>query len=201
MQRKKLIDWERIFLDTSIIIDYILGEHPSSPEIDDRRKFTVKLIDFLANNKTESNKERTFLISSITVSELKRLNKEGSSVDIEVVKALKTENVEFIPFDNEAAEFMNNSFYASLNSAQQREFVKESKILVDNNYSLARRWILIDLMIISCGAINSSKSDIILTADHKSFSAICERLGIFHAVVKKESFQISRNESIIFDLL
>lgn len=183
------------------MIDYILGEHPSNPEIDSRRKFTVNLIDFLANNRAESAKDRTFLISSITISELKRLNKEGSSVDIEVVKALKTENVEFIPFDNEAAEYMNNSFYASLNSAQQREFAKESKILEGNNYSLARRWILIDLMIISCAAISSSKSDIILTTDQKSFSAICKRLDIFHAIVKKENFQTSRNENIIFDLL
>ena len=64
---KPIKDWKKILIDTSIICALFRAQYTTS---DDTTLFINKLINYLSNSKSGDKSERTFLISTITLTEL-----------------------------------------------------------------------------------------------------------------------------------
>ena len=65
---KRISDWENILIDTSILCALFAFVEGNS--IDVRFNFVHTLVKYLSTSKTSSSKDRRFLITSITVSEI-----------------------------------------------------------------------------------------------------------------------------------
>jgi hypothetical protein len=88
---KKYTDWQNIFLDTSVILSLFRSLRDNG---DDACNFVNKLLGDLSTKQSSSKKERTFFISSITISEILEKS-ETEQKAAKIVKALNSENVTF----------------------------------------------------------------------------------------------------------
>ncbi len=66
MRIRNYTDWENIFLDTSIILSLLRSLRDESNEV---CNFINKLMNDLATKKSGNKRDRTFYISSISLSE------------------------------------------------------------------------------------------------------------------------------------
>jgi len=147
-----------------------------------------KLLTFLATNKTHDNKKRKFIVSSIVMGEfLKNAPKKGQKEAI-ISKALNTNNLEFIPFNNSMALFMVNNYHDKL----RKEGIKSLQEKLDysfNSYVLAREWISRDLMIIATSEYKNS--DVLLTCDIKTMYRTSVEIGASVAIAEPRYFDHS----------
>jgi hypothetical protein len=180
---KLIQDWERILIDTSILCNLITSnkEGVTDPTV----LFIRKLIDFLNKQKPANKKERTFLVSTITVTEL--LVKENDVEKIKkILNLLSSDNVEFIDFDLPTSLRFNNLLYPYLAKSELNELAKNYGFKT-HEYMMAREWISKDLMII-VNAIEYG-ADIILTADKKTMYPSTVNAGIFCVLAFPELFE------------
>jgi len=181
---KPIKDWKRILIDTSIICNLFRSE---GKDVTDKTIiFSNQLITFLTNQKSSDLKERTFLISTITISEL--LTKEQDSEKIKkILRVLNSDNVEFIDFDLETSLTFNRYLYPHLSRSELHERAKELGFKT-HEYMMAREWISKDLMII-CSGIEKG-ADVVITADKNTMYPIANDLNIFCVLAFPELFEV-----------
>lgn len=179
----ELLDWERILIDTSTILDY-LKVGSGDKKVFDRIEFTKKIIDFLVDSKTQKGTERKFLISAISLSEIKTLNKDAD-VYKEIIFALNASNVEIIPFDRRLALFINTNA-GELFHKKNLNFKITEAFNQAGDFSLIREWLIKDYLIAFSGLY--SNCDVILTADEKTFKPICDEIKCPCTVTLPENF-------------
>jgi hypothetical protein len=182
----ELLDWERILLDTSTILDY-LKVGSSDIKVSERIEFTKKLIDFLVDSKTQNGTERKFLISAISLSEIKTLNKDAD-VYKEIIFALNASNVEIIPFDRRLALFINSNA-GDLFYKKNLNFKITEAFHQVGDYSLIREWLIKDYLIAYSGLY--SNCDVILTADERTFKPACNEIKCPCSVTLADNFNHS----------
>jgi len=163
---KKIKDWQRILIDTTVLFSLLRSEKSEAKDSHDL--FVRKLIEYLGNTKTSDLKERTFLISSVTVAEIVT-NEEDSKKISRLMKVLDSRNVEFVDFDLEVSIEFNSQLKNKLSHKSLHERAKEIGFST-NDYAMAREWVTKDYMIAMCGIVNAS--DVILTADKNTFYPI-----------------------------
>jgi predicted nucleic acid-binding protein len=181
---KYIRDWNKIFLDTSILCNLFRSEFPdvSDPTV----LFVRKLISFLSKNKASGNKDRVFLISTITISEL--LTREQDSDKIKkILRVLNSENVEFVDFDFETSLTFNRVLYPYLSKDALHARAKEFGFKV-HEFMMAREWISKDLMIL-CSAAELG-ADVVLTVDKNTMYPQANDLNIFCALAFPELFTV-----------
>lgn len=174
-------NWRYIFLDTSVIIDLLQNPEKlkKNKKHYDRVTDTKKLFKYFDLSKEKSNKKFIFYISSITVAEL--TVDLGTDLYELLLNLFKSGDLTFVDFTKEIAfsisknvrEFVPDYSYNQLVSHLQKNIKDE------NSITNTRNWIEDDLKI-ACSANLLNKLDIVLTADEKTFSPICEKLNIPH---------------------
>lgn len=191
---KKIKDWEKILLDTSVLCSLFRSQ--DSTNNDEQTLFTVKLISFLTQNKTSSGKDRIFYVSAITVSEL--LTRENDSEKIRrILSVLNSKNVEFIDFDLQTSLEFNSRLYEHLSRKSLHEIANEIGFKT-GNYMMAREWITRDYMIIMSGV--SRNVDVTFTADKKTFYPLTKNINnAFCVLVYPELFE--QSEQFILNYL
>ncbi len=183
---KAIYDWETIMLDTSVIINLFIAQQTGST--DPVTRLVDDLISGFSNRPTHSTKKpRTFLVSSVSVSEI--LGKEvGQDKIMKILKALNSNNVEFVDFDVDAALIMTDIGQRWLGNKELHRFAKEIGWM-EHELILAREWITRDHKIIACGI--ASKAHAILTCDRKTFFPIAKQMGAPCAIVHPDTMQLS----------
>ena len=179
---KRISEWETILIDTSILC--ALFKFTEGNSTDEKFSFVYTLIKYLSGSKTSSSKDRKFLVTSITVSEI--LSKEHDTEKIKkILKVLDSSNVEFIDFDLDTALLLNHDLYEYLAKAKLHEFAANMGFKT-GDFMMAREWITKDMMIIENG--KNANADVILTCDKKTFYPISEKCGVFTALAYQEYF-------------
>lgn len=179
-------NWKYIFLDTSVIIDLL--QNPKKLKKNqkhyERVKDTKKLFDYFDLSKEKSDRKFIFYISSVTIAELTvDLGKDLFELLLEL---FKSGDLTFVDFTKEIAfsisknvrNFVPDYSYNQLVSHLQKNINDESSI------TNTRNWIVDDLKI-ACTANMLNKLDVVLTADEKTFSPICQKLKVPHISTSK----------------
>ena len=93
---KPITEWKNIFLDTSFIIDYFTyGKSDIKDQLTkERRELVNSVMEILSNYDLEGgNQKRNFYISSLTITELRRLVTDN--VAKELVRIFSASDVTF----------------------------------------------------------------------------------------------------------
>lgn len=192
MIKKRMGDCEKVFLDTSIIIDLL-----NAKESNEKTFFVKNLINSLCENKTNNKKERVFFISTITIGELVKFADKGKNdVIIDLMKLLNSSNLEVVPYTDDIALNQNILFKDYLTTTKLNKLIEQLK-LFPHNYVLAREYITRDFMIITTA--HNKNVDVILTSDKNSFLPIAEILNIYCKVAESSNFITSGNGLTVFD--
>jgi len=187
MKTVEFVDWENICLDTSIILSYLAALRGNSR--DKRCAFVMTLVDYLNNNKTRKGKSRQFYVSAITISEMYDKSTDKTKVE-RIVNKMRVNNMTFISFDTDIAEFMTHNYHILLGTDKQMKHVRELN-WPEENLLTAREWITKDLMIIATA--HYSACDVVLTLDGKNFAPTAEKIDYFCSIVLEENFNINGN--------
>jgi len=174
-------NWKYIFLDTSVIIDLLQNPEKlkKNKKHFERVRDTKKLFDYFDLSKEKSDKKFIFYISSVTISEL--TVDLGTDLFELLLNLFKSGDLTFVDFTKEIAfsisknvrDFVPDYSYNQLVNHLQKNINKENSIVNTRN------WIEDDLKI-ACSANMLNRLDVVLTADEKTFSPICEKLKIPH---------------------
>jgi hypothetical protein len=165
---KPIIDWKTILIDTGVIMALLAGQRGNTK--DEGLLFVNKLVNFLCRNKTGKNEERTIYISTISLGEV--ITKESGPEKIKLVlKALDSNNVEFLSFDTITALEFNIKLQPYLEKEALHAKAKELGFATQD-YGMARQWISKDYMIAMTAFVKNV--DVILTLDKKTFYPICK---------------------------
>ncbi|QEC68574.1 type II toxin-antitoxin system VapC family toxin [Panacibacter ginsenosidivorans] len=178
-----LTGWEKILLDTTVIINLFLAKKGSNDPI---CLFIQKLMSYLVNNNTASGKERQFYISTITLSELLSDETERELI-MQVLSVVNSKNVELIAFDDKIGVEIANSLSHHLSRTELHRFAQEIGWKT-HELMMAREWINRDYMIAMSG--KNRNIDLALTADHKTFYPICRNIDLECAVCEEEFFNV-----------
>ena len=176
---KAISDWNYIFLDTSVIID--LFQNPDrlhkNPKHQQRVIDTKKLFEYFEKNKDTKKKNYVFYVSAITVSEL-TADLETDLFEI-LLDIFKSGDLTFVDFTKEIALNISKNVREFVPQYSYNQLVKhlEKNLKEENSITNARNWIEDDLKI-ACSANMLNKLDVVLTADERTFSPICEKLNI-----------------------
>ena len=176
---KPITEWKNIFLDTSFIIDYFTyGKSDIKDQLTkERRELVNSLMEILSNYDLEGgNQKRNFYISSLSVTELRKLEKDN--VAKELVRIFSASDVTFVDYTKNIALALNRSLETHLPEGQKHQFLSYlEKELKYSNVVSARQWVTMDLMI--AGSAKSVKNlDVVLTSDKKTFKLIADTLDL-----------------------
>ncbi len=174
---KPIKEWKYIFLDTSVIIDFLQNpeKHTKNPKVQKRIELTQKLINNLG---VSNNGNRClFYVSAVSLSELIKSSRP-ENIAQEVALIFNTSDVVFIDFTKSIANFLQKSLENFLPDGQKHTFIKQlEKSLKEQNFNNARQWVSDDLKI-AATASTIKKLDVLLTADRNTFFPIAEKLEI-----------------------
>ena len=193
MRKVPYLQWEHIFLDTSIIFSYIQATREDNT--DEKCKFVKRIIDDLNANKSTTKQKRSFYVSAVSIGEM-----YDKSADIKkteaIVKKMNVSTMTYVSYDTDIAEHMTSNYHAILGTTKLNNL---AKALNFPNYdmAMAREWIIKDLM--SIASADYLKCDAILTIDEKSFLPLCKTVDFFGCHCVKEKF--NQNDTYIFDYL
>ncbi|WP_339707569.1 hypothetical protein [uncultured Kriegella sp.] len=182
---KTIADWKRIMLDTSVILSLFLSEDENCK--DEVVSFNRKLIDFLEESKSGDGKDRTFLVSTVVITEI--LVKENDQEKIKkILRVLNSSNVEFVDFDLDTSLMFNYQLHPHLGKKSLHKFAEEFGFKT-HEYMMAREWINRDFMIMMSGVRHNA--DVILTADKNTFYPLAEKANAFCALTYPKYFEQS----------
>jgi PIN domain nuclease of toxin-antitoxin system len=186
---KKINEWSKILLDTSIILWFLKSGENGTNDTIQKVKFIHKLIYQLCKDK------KTFYISAITLSEIKKIS-DNTNVISEILKHLNTQDVEIISFDEDIAKHLHQITPDILQKKSTLNKFADNYGMPQNDYATAREWITRDMMIIASGS--ALKVDIVLTMDSKAFINIADELKVPCIYAIEENFVLSTNKNNIF---
>ena len=176
IQIKAIKDWKYVFLDTSVIIDYLCDatKYAKNPPQQNRIEKVQKLFDKILFE----IKDLTFCISAITLAELNRGRLEDNII-VEMIGLFGS--VEFIDFNASTAILLQKDVTKYLGEGKKNQFMAElAKTLKENSIMSARQWLLDDLKIVACAKIrhNLGQLDVILTSDTKTFVPFAQKFQL-----------------------
>jgi ABC-type sulfate transport system substrate-binding protein len=105
MRKVPYLQWEDVFLDTTIIFAYIQATRDNNA--DDVCRFVKRLIDDLNSNKSTSGAKRRFYISAISISEMYDRSSDQKKTE-KIIKKMNIRTMTFVPFDTDIAEHMTS---------------------------------------------------------------------------------------------
>lgn len=179
MAISKIEEWKHIFLDTSVIIDFLLDpkRFDKNPDHQKRILLTKKLFDYFELNSTKEDRY-IFYVSAITVSELTKKINDLHIVN-EIIQMFSCADVTFVDFTKEIASQIskNISNYLPNGTHINQLLAQFEKQINDNTIINSRNWVSDDLKIV-VSAKYLKKLDVILTADKNTFIPIAELLEL-----------------------
>lgn len=176
---KQISDWKNILLDTSVIIDYIMN--PEKIKNNDKVKTKIvnthKLFEYF--NSTVNDTKRTFFISAITLSELRKKVMHDRSILESLLLIFNSSDLVFVDFTKEMAMQIHTHQEQLEQDPHLNKFLKEleTDLNKDGIYQ-ASGWVSDDLKIVATAKFFKGKIDAVLTGDEKTFVPIAERFGI-----------------------
>ncbi len=176
---KPIKEWRHVFLDTSVIIDYLQNSerHARNPSVQKRIISTQALINYVGGLDEEGNTKCAFYVSAVTLAELVKTAKP-ENVAQEISLVFNTANVVFVDFSRNIANRLQQSLANFLPDNHKHEFIRSlEKTLSENHVMNARQWVSDDLKIAASASI-IKRLDVILTADRRTFFPITEKLEI-----------------------
>lgn len=171
--------WKYIFLDTSVIIDLLLDANKFDKNVPVQKRIndTKKLFKYFSDSNTFLEKQYVFYVSAISVSELTaNLDKDLTLV---LLRLFSAGDLTFVDFTKDIALTITNNIKHYLPNFSINQFFSqlEKELKHNNTVFNKRNWIIDDLKIAS-SAKSLKKLDVVLTADKKTFSPICNQLEI-----------------------
>jgi hypothetical protein len=177
--------WEKIFLDTSVIIGVLAAIRGTDNE---NYNFCHRLIKELSKDKSADGKERIFYISAITLSEILIKIQPGSTLHGIIVQALNSSNTDFVAFDEVIAEIFIREYHSILGNEELNKFAK-SIGWPEHDLHTGREWVTRDVMIIA--SATERKADVLLTLDKKTMYPLSVKLNVPCAVCFPAHFNYS----------
>ena len=174
---KPVKEWKRVFLDTSVIIDFLLSpeRYENNPEVKDRITNTHKLLEYLI---AQTNNEVFFYISAITLSELTKIGETGTLDDI-LLELFSGSNIVFVDYTCKTAIDINTNLKKYLPKYSINQFLSRMETIKESGgeFFQARQWVEDDLKISSV-ADSLKYIDVVLTGDNKTFVPIATMLNL-----------------------
>ena len=190
----KIDDWKYIFLDTSVIIDFLsdASRFDKNPEQKKRIELTHKLFEYFELTSIKEDRY-VFYVSAITISELtKKIN--DNNIISEIIQMFSCADVTFVDFTKEIATQISKNIGTYLPNGNLNQLLSRlAKENNDNSIINARNWVTDDLKIIA-SAKYLKKLDVILTADKNTFIPIAEILEL--PVLNTSKLQLDLFENI-----
>lgn len=176
---KQISDWKNILLDTSVIIDYIMNPEKitNNDKVKTKIVNTHKLFEYF--NSTFNDTKRTFFISAITLSELRKKIMHERSILESLLLIFNSSDVVFVDFTKDMAMQIHTHQEQLEQDPHLNKFLKEleTELNKDGIYQ-ASGWVSDDLKIVATAKFFKGKIDAVLTGDEKTFVPIAERFGI-----------------------
>ncbi len=176
---KQISDWKNILLDTSVIIDYIMNPEKitNNDKVKNKIINTHKLFEYF--NSTVSETKRTFFISAITLSELRKKLMPHISILESLLSIFNSSDLVFVDFTKEMAMQIHTHQEFLEQDPHLNKFLKEleTELNKDGIYQ-ASGWVSDDLKIVATAKFFKGKIDAVLTGDEKTFVPIAERFDI-----------------------
>lgn len=172
MQLTSIDTWHHVFLDTTVIIDFICSPDRINNNPSHRQRVinTHDLFKYFSNKDEldKNNQQIWFYISAITISELRKHQTNDELID-DLIMLLNCGNVTFVDYTKETAQFLQKNYTNYLPGNQLKEIITElEKELATLGAATARKWIQDDLKI-AASAKMLKKLDVLLTGDQKTF--------------------------------
>lgn len=170
--------WKYIFLDTSVIIDLL--QNPERLEKNKKHQNRVidtkKLFNYFKLSKEKYDTKYVFYISSVTISELTLIGDDLLNILLQV---FSSGDITFVDFTKEIAFNISKNVKSFVPKYSYNQLVShiEKNIANENSIINTRNWVEDDLKIV-CSAKLLNRLDVVLTADEKTFSPICENLKV-----------------------
>ncbi|MFK5855391.1 MAG: hypothetical protein QM503_04610 [Bacteroidota bacterium] len=174
---KPIKEWKKVFLDTTVIIDFLLSpdRFEKNPSVKQRITATHKLLEYLISNPKD---EVYFYISAVTLAELTKIGESGT-LDDQLLELFSGSNIVFVDYTCETAIDINTNLKKYLPNYSVNQFLgKLESIKKDGGeFYQARQWVNDDLKISSVA--NSLKYiDVVLTGDNKTFVPIANMMNL-----------------------
>lgn len=186
---KPITEWQNIFLDTSFIIDYLSDPERfnKNPEVKSRIEITHRVMEILSTYDKEGKKSRrNFLISAVTVGELRKLVVEN--VAKELVFLFGAADVTFVDYTKDIALLLHRSLKEALPEGTKHQFIRYlEKEVAARNIANVRQWVSDDMKIVA-SAKSIKGLDVVLTSDKNTFKLIADTLDVPCVSMFKEDF-------------
>jgi predicted nucleic acid-binding protein len=172
---KPVKEWKYVFLDTSVIIDYLGNpqRHTKNIDIQERIQKTQELFDKILR----TQQGIVLYISAISIAELTKFSSPENVVR-EIINTFYSFDVTLIDFTTDIANNLQKNLEKYLPEGQKHQFNKKLEQLKNQEGTMsAREWIADDLKIVAC-AKSRSKLDVVLTADTKSFLPYAQKFEL-----------------------
>lgn len=178
LPRLPLAEWQHIFIDTSVFVDYFSDPNRYEKNLPVKRRIEIthSVLKTLAEVELPENKKRCVYVSAITISELRKLP-ESDNVNL-LVETLMQHDVIFVDYTKRIATDLLNNLQKYLPDAKKFQFLSHlEKVLKVQNVASARQWIEDDMKIIAC-AKSLKRVDAILTSDTRTFLPIADAMEL-----------------------
>ena len=178
-QIKAIKDWKYIFLDTSVIIDYLsdAAKFSKNPPQKERIEKIQQLFDKILAEKED---KVIIYISAITLAELTKTNLPDNITN-EMIELFYFSDVMFVEFNAQTASLLQKDLEKYLGTGQKHQFLKELETVRRNEGTMsARQWVADDLKIVATAKTRSDldKLDVILTSDTKTFIPFAQKFQL-----------------------
>ncbi len=175
---KPIEDWKNVLLDTSVIIDYLMIPERviNNDSVKQRVLDTHKLFKYFEDSANDS--KRTLFITSITLSELRKLSIDTTILDV-LVSLFNSSDVVFVDFTKEMALQIHTHMNLLEKEPHLNKFLKD--LTTDLNKSdiyQASGWVSDDLKIVATAKFFKGKIDVVLTGDGKTFVPLAQRFDV-----------------------
>ncbi len=178
-QIKAIKDWKYIFLDTSIIIDYLSDATKYPKNLDQQNR--IRKIQQLFDEVLSEKEDKTIIyIATITLAELTKLRVDDK-ISKEMIELFSFGDVMFVEFSAQTANILQKDLEKYLGEGQKNQFLAELTTIRKNNGEMsARQWILDDLKIVASAKTRGDlgKLDVILTSDTKTFIPFAQKFQL-----------------------
>lgn len=189
---KPIEAWKRVFLDTSVIIDYLQGRNNQDKEysnqlLGERINLTNKVFELMREQEISREEKMQFFISSISVAELLKL--ASNDARRELILLFNTSYIKFVDFTQDDAIKIKKVLNSRFENGEDFAFLKNLRNVVAQTNAHNPRSCVVDDLKIVASASNVKKLDIVLTSDWNSFQPIADIFSLPCLSMKKENFQ------------
>jgi predicted nucleic acid-binding protein len=172
MDRPAFEHWEKVLLDTSMILNVLRNEELSNDGVD---ALCRDLISSL------SQRNVTFVISTVTLSEIHDFPSiSGEKKFNEFLQVLNSPDVEIASFTHNIAQLTREFASNNLNKKSFKPLISKWA-LPDTNHKLLREYISKDAMIAATAL--DRKCQVVLTTDYKTMHPVCQQMKMHCALL------------------